>query len=58
MDSLKEWLSLRADELLPRSHDILVTTAMAETPQTTQSSQTIFVTSKIYIRNGKKYLIK
>ncbi len=58
VEPLKEWLSLRADELLTRSHDILVTTAMAENPQTTQSSQTIFVTSRIYIRNGKKYLIK
>ena len=55
---LKEWLSLRADELLTRCHDILVATAIAETPQTAQSSQTHFVTNRIYIRNGKKYLIK
>ena len=56
---LKEWLMTRADTLVARSHDIFVTTAINEANALAPTfERPIHVTGDIYIRNGKKILIR
>lgn len=56
--NLKEWLTARVETLLSQSHETLVATAIIEQAPMPQSDTCLPVTGNIYIRNGKKILIR
>jgi len=58
-DSLKSWLRLRAEVLRSRSEDILAVTAVEPAAAEAESaSPPVYVTGRIYIRDGRKILIR
>ena len=58
VEDLKAWLTARVETLLAQSHETLVATAFIGPSLTSHDNACVPVTGNIYIRNGKKILIR